>query len=97
MEVICIRRLGKYGEKVKRNMEENYPTRFQELLENKTIDDRLSEREKEIINRKHKIEEELMSKYPRPLTNEFLMIAKYNQMIEMITEELIKEDIEEII
>lgn len=38
-----------------------------------------------------------MSKYPRPLTNEFLIIAKYNQMIEMITEELLKEDIEEII
>lgn len=46
MEVVFIRRLGKYGEKIKRNMEENYPTRFQELLENKTIEYRLLERKR---------------------------------------------------
>lgn len=90
-------RLGKYGRKIKRNMEENHPARFQELVENKTIVDRLLEREEEIINRKHQIEKELISKYPRPVTNEFLVRARYNQMMEMITEELLQEDIEEII
>ena len=50
-----------------------------------------------IINKKHKLEKELMLKYPKPITNEFLVIAKYNQMIEGMVEELVQEEIEEML
>lgn len=76
-------------------MEENYQARFQELIIDGTIMDKLLEREDEIINKKHKLEKELMLKYPKPITNEFLVIAKYNQMIEGMVEELLQEEIEE--
>lgn len=92
-----IRKLGKYGIKIKKNMEENYQARFQELVINETVMERLLAREDEIINKKHKLEKELMLKYPKPITNEFLVIAKYNQMIEVMAEELLQEEIEEII
>ena len=97
MEVVHIRKLGKYGIKVKKNMEENYKARFQELVINEIATKKLLEREDEIINKKHKLEKELMLKYPKPITNEFLVIAKYNQMIEATVEELLQEEIEEII
>lgn len=76
-------------------MEENYQARFQELVINGTVMERLLAREDEIINKKHKLEKELMLKYPKPITNEFLVIAKYNQMIEVMAEELLQEEIEE--
>lgn len=90
-----IKRLGKYGIKIKKNMEENYQSRFQELVINGIVMGRLLEREDEIISKKHKLEKELMLKYPKPITNEFLVIAKYNQMIEGMVEELLQEEIEE--
>ena len=90
-----IRKLGKYGIKIKKNMEENYQARFQELVINGTVMERLLTREDEIISKKHKLEKELKLKYPRPTTNEFLVVAKYNQMIEEMVEELLQEEIEE--
>lgn len=57
--------------------------------------DKLLDRENEIINKKHKLENELREKYPKPVTNEFIVFARYNQMIEEMTEELLKEEIEE--
>ena len=88
-------KLGKYGVKIKKNMEENYKLRFEELVINGTIMQKLLEREKEIINKKHLIEKELKQKYPKPQTNEFIVLARYNQMIEGLAEELLKEEIEE--
>ena len=76
-------------------MEENYQSRFQELVIDGTIMDKLLEREDEIISKKHKLEKELKLKYTRPTTNEFLVVAKYNQMIEEMVEELLQEEIEE--
>ena len=88
-------KLGKYGIKIKRNMEEKFKFRFEELVINGTIMQKLLEREKEIINKKHIIEKELKQKYPKPQTNEFIVLARYNQMIEGLAEELLKEEIEE--
>ena len=88
-------KLGKYGMKIKKNMEENYQFRFQQLVMEGTIMEKLLEREQEIIKKKHLIEKELKQKYQKPQTNEFLVIARYNQMIEEMTNELLQEEIEE--
>ena len=76
-------------------MEEKFKFRFEELVINGTIMQKLLEREKEIINKKHIIEIELKQKYLKPQTNEFIVLARYNQMIEGLAEELLKEEIEE--
>ena len=76
-------------------MEEKFKFRFEELVINGTIMQKLLEREKEIINKKHIIEKELKQKYLKPQTNEFIVLARYNQMIEGLAEELLKEEIEE--
>ena len=76
-------------------MEENYQFRFQQLVMEGTIMEKLLAREQEIIKKKHLIEKELKQKYQKPQTNEFLVIARYNQMIEEMTNELLQEEIEE--
>lgn len=87
--------LGKYGIKIKRNLEENYPFRFQELVMDGIIMDKLLEREQEIMRKRDLIEQNLRKKYKRPQTNEFLALAKYNQEIAEMTEEFLQEEIEE--
>lgn len=90
-----MKKLGKYGTKIKKNMEENYQFRFQQLVMEGTIMDKLLEREEEIIKKKHQIEEQLKQKYQKPQTKEFIVIAKYNQMIKEMAEELLQVEIEE--
>ena len=56
-------------------MKENYQARFQELVINGTIMKRLLTREDEIINKKHKLEKELMLKYPKPFNFLYIHIS----------------------
>jgi len=52
--------------------------------------DKLLMREQEILTQKEIIEKQLKEKNPAPTTNEFIVIAKYNQMIESMVEELLQ-------
>ena len=88
-------KLSKYGIKIKQFMEEVYPVRYNELIIDGTIMEKLLEREKEIIKQKHIIQKQLQEKYPQPTTNEFIVVAKYNQMIENLVEELLQPILEE--
>ena len=87
--------LGKYGMIVKRNMEELYPIRFNELIVDGTIMDKLLEREDEIRKYRETIQKQLEEKHPKPVTKEFIVMAKYNQMIENLAEELLQPMLEE--
>ncbi|MFR8117002.1 MAG: hypothetical protein ACLVAK_08375 [Clostridia bacterium] len=88
-------KLGKYGMIVKKNMEEMYPTRFDELTMEGTIMDRLLEREQEILRQKEIIEQQLKEEKPAPKTEAFTEQAKYNQMIANLVEEELKPMLEE--
>ena len=83
-------KLGKYGMIIKKYLEETYPIRYQELIIDGTIMDRLLEREQEIRKCRATIQKQLEEKYSKPVTKEFIVMAKYNQMIENMTEELLQ-------
>jgi len=83
-------RLGKYGMMIKKYLEETYPIRYNELVIDGTIMDKLLNREQEIRKCREIIQKQLEKKYPKPVTKEFIVMAKYNQMIESMTEELLQ-------
>ena len=87
--------LGKYGIILKRNLKELYPIRYSELIIETTLIEKLLEREKEIIRQKDIIIKQLKEKNPEPKTKEFIVMVKYNQMIESIVEELLQPMLEE--
>ncbi len=88
-------KLGKYGQIVKRNLKEIYPMRYDELIVEGTIMDKLLEREQEIVKIKEIITQRIKEQNPVPKTNEFLIIAQYNQMIENLVEEQLQPMLEE--
>lgn len=55
-----MKKLGRYGKRIKKNMEENYKFKFEQLVMEGTIMEKLLNRENEIINKKYKIQEELL-------------------------------------
>ena len=81
--------LGKYGIKLKKYLKEYKPIKYSELTINCTLMDYLYEKEKELIEYKSFIEEELKQTYPEPKTNEFIVIARYNNMIESMVYEYV--------
>lgn len=89
--------IGKYGQMVLANMENNYPYRKKELEITGRLQIKLFEREQYLLNLKEKIEKEIKEEYKQPKTNEIYVVAKYQQMIEGLVEErLIKEILERI-
>lgn len=83
-------KLSRYGMVIKKHMEETYPIRYNELVIDGIIMDKLLEREQEIRKCRETIQKQLEEKHPKPVTKEFIVMAKYNQMIESMTEELLQ-------
>ena len=88
--------LGKYGIILKKYLKEYKPIKYSELTINCTLMDYLYEKEKELIEYKSFIEEELKQTYPEPKTNEFIVMARYNNMIESMVEEYVLNKIKTI-
>lgn len=81
--------LGKYGIILKKYLKEYKPIKYSELTINCSLMDYLYEKEKELIEYKTFIEKELKQTYPEPKTNEFIVMARYNNMIESIVDEYV--------
>ena len=81
--------LGKYGIILKKYLKEYKPIKYSKLTIDCSIMDYLYEKEKELIEYKSFIEKQLKQTYPEPKTNEFIVMARYNNMIESIVEEYI--------
>lgn len=84
--------LGKYG-----NVYENYLKEYKKAMYNNLkskgkLQEHCYQREIELKELREKIEEQIKSKNPPPKTNEFIVMARYNQMIyEQVNEMLLKE------
>ena len=83
--------LGKYGMMLKQYLEEHKPVKYNELIINGTIMDYLQDKEKELKDYAFTIEEQVKKKHPAPNTNEFIVMAKYNNMIQAIVDEYVNE------
>lgn len=89
--------LGKYGVKLKKYLKEYRPIRYSELTINCTLMDYLYEKEKELIEYSASIEKQLKETYPIPKTNEFIVMAKYNNMIDSMVEEYVLNKMESLL
>ena len=79
--------LGKYGIILKKYLKEYKPIKYSKLTIDCSLIDYLYKKEKELIEYKAFIEKQLKQTYPEPKTNEFIVMARYNNMIESIVEE----------
>lgn len=84
---------GKYGQMILSNMEKNYPYRKQELELTGELNVKIYEREQNILKLKEKIEKEIRQQYQEPKTNEIYVVAKYQQMIEGLVDEILMKEI----
>ena len=85
----------KYGIILNKYLKEYKPIKYSELTINCSLMDYLYEKEKELIEYKAFIEKQLKQTYPEPKTNEFIVMARYNNMIESIVEEYVLNKINE--
>ena len=84
---------GKYGEMILLNMENNYPYRKQELELSGELEIKIFEREMYILRLKDQIEKQMREKYNAPNTHEISVLAKYDQMIEGLVDEVLMKDV----
>lgn len=89
--------LGKYGILLKKYLKEHRPIKYSELTINCALMDYLYEKEQELIKYSASIKKQLKEIYPVPKTNEFIVMARYNNMIESMVEEYALNKIENIL
>ena len=85
--------LGKYGQMILSNMEKNYPYRKQELELTGELNTKIFEREQYILKLKEKLENEIKTEYKEPKTSEMYVIAKYQQMIDGLVDEILMKEV----
>lgn len=81
--------LGKYGILVKKYLKEYYPIRYSELTINCTLMDYLYKKENELIEYANNTKKQLKEIYPEPKTHEFVVMVRYNNMIESMIDEYV--------
>ena len=84
---------GKYGPMILSNMEKNYPYRKQELELTGELNTKIFEREQYILILKEKLENEIKTEYKEPKTSEMYVIAKYQQMIDGLVDEILMKEV----
>ena len=84
---------GKYGQMILSNMEKNYPYRKQELELTGELNTKIFEREQYILKLKEKLENEIKIEYKEPKTSEMYVIAKYQQMIDGLVDEILMKEV----
>lgn len=84
--------LGKYGTIYKNYLKEYKKAMYNNLKNKGKLDEHCYQREMELKELKEILEEQIKLKNPSPKTNEFIVMARYNQMIdEQVNEMLLKE------
>lgn len=89
--------LRKYGIILKKYLKEVKPMEYNKLTIDGTLMDYLLEEEKYLYEFADMVRLYLKDAYPEPKTHEFIVIAKYNQMIENMVEEFVRNEITKIV
>ncbi|MDO5555554.1 MAG: TnpV protein [Clostridia bacterium] len=85
--------LGKYGNIYMNYLKECKKEMYSNLKKKGTLEQYCITREIELKKLKYKIEKQLKEKYPQPKTSEFIVMARYNRMIESMADEIVKEEV----
>ncbi len=78
----------KYGTLILKYLEEFQPERYQQLLVNGTLMEKIREREAEIIDMEMTVLERLENTRPRPKTEDLLAVTRYYNQLKMEAEEI---------
>ena len=85
--------LKKYGVLLKKYLKELKPLKYSKLTIDCTLMDYLYEEEKYLYKYANMVKLYLKETYSEPKTNEFLVMARYNNMIESMVEEYVRSEI----
>lgn len=86
--------LGKDGTIYKNYLKEYKKAMYDNLKSKGKLEEHCYQREKELKELRKRLEEQIKSENPLPKTNEFIVMARYNQMIGEQVNELLLEEIE---
>ena len=89
--------LRKYGIIIKKYLKELNPMKYNRLIIDGTLMDYLLEEEKYLYKFADMVRLYLKDTYPEPKTHEFIVVAKYNQMIDSMVEEFVRSEITKIV
>lgn len=90
-------RLNRYGIHAKKYLKEHLPIKYNRLILNSSLMDYLLQIQKYLYDYENIIRLYLKDTYPEPKTNEFIVMARYNNMIDSIVDEYVMKEIEEIV
>lgn len=85
--------LRRYGIILKKYLKEVKPMKYSKLTIDGTLMDYLLEEEKYLYEFADIVRLYLKDTYPEPKTHEFIVMAKYNQMIDSMVEEFVRNEI----
>lgn len=89
--------LRRYGILLKSYLKEVKPMKYSKLTIDGTLMDYLLEEEKYLYGFADIVRLYLKDTYPEPKTHEFIVMAKYNQMIDSMVEEYVRSEITKIV
>ena len=86
--------LGKYGIIYKNYLKEYKKAMYDSLKSKGKLEEHCYQRELELKELTERLEEQIKSENPLPKTNEFMVMVRYNQMIDEQVNELLLKEIE---
>ena len=89
--------LKRYGMLLKKYLKELNPMKYSRLTINSSLMDFLYDEEKYLYKYADMVRLFLKHKYPEPKTHEFIVMAQYNNMIDNIVEEYVRNEIMKIV
>lgn len=89
--------LKKYGALLKKYLKELKPLKYNKLIIDGDLMDYLFEEEKYLYEFANMVRLFLKHKYPEPKTHEFIVMAQYNNMIDNMVEEYVRNEIMKIV
>ncbi len=89
--------LEKYGMLLKKYLKELNPMKYNKLIIDGTLMDFLYDEEKYLYKFADMVRLYLKDTYPEPKTHEFIVMVKYNQMIDSMVEEFVRNEITKIV
>ena len=89
--------LKRYGMLLKKYLKELNPMKYSRLTIDGDLMDYLLEEEKYLYEFADMVRLYLKDTYPEPKTHEFIVMAKYNNMIDSMVEEFVRSEITKIV
>ena len=85
--------LRRYGILLKKYLQDAKPIKYSSLIIDGSLMDFLLDKEKYLYEFADIIRLRLMDTYPQPITHEFVVMARYSNLIDSMVEEFVRDEI----